>query len=40
MTEVEDIIEKLYFLYQPIVNIRTGEIYGYEALIKSKNDFR
>ena len=34
MTEVENIIEKLYFLYQPIVNIRTGEIYGYEALIR------
>ncbi|MFN4306244.1 EAL domain-containing protein [Sulfurihydrogenibium azorense] len=34
MTEIDSIIDNLYFVYQPIANIRTGEIFGYEALIR------
>ncbi|WP_297890478.1 EAL domain-containing protein, partial [Sulfurihydrogenibium sp.] len=32
--DLNRILENLYFQYQPIVNIKSGEIYGYEALIR------
>lgn len=31
-------LKKIYPLYQPIISLKTGEVYGYEALSRIKGE--
>ncbi len=38
LRKAKEVFKNLYFHYQPIVNIKTGEIFGYEALVRGFNN--